>query len=213
MKVAAYARVSTQRQAEDQTIAQQLERLQARAQMEGWTPEAGHVYRDEGSSGARIDHPALDRLRDAAERGEFHALLVTAPDRLARRVAHQMLLLEELAQLGYRMIFIEHPMSQAPNDQLLLQIRSAMAEYEQALIAHRTRRGRLAKRRAGQLLPWVNTPAGYRCNPEHPRDLARLRIGEMEARAVRQIFAWYTEDGLIGHAIVVRLTHLQIPTS
>jgi site-specific DNA recombinase len=128
MKVAAYARVSTQRQAEDQTIVQQIERLQARAQMEGWTLEASHVYRDEGYSGGRIDHPALDRLRDAAERGEFQAILVTAPDRLARRFVHQMLLLEELAPLGCPVIFLERPISQDPDDQLLLQIRGAVAE-------------------------------------------------------------------------------------
>jgi site-specific DNA recombinase len=213
MKVAAYARVSTQRQAEDQTIEQQIEGLQARAQVEGWTLEASHVYRDEGYSGARLDRPALDRLRDAAERGEFQAILVTAPDRLARRFVHQMLLLEELAQLGCPVIFLEHPMSQDPNDQLLLQIRGAVAEYERALIADRTRRGRLGKLRAGQLLPWVNTPYGYRCDPEHPRDPARLRIEETEASVVRQMFAWYTEEGLSMHAIAARLTHLQIPTS
>ena len=88
-----------------------------------------------------------------------------------------------------------------------------MAEYEWAWIADRTRRGRLAKLRSGQLLPWVNTPDGYRCDPEHPRDPARLRIEETEASVVRQMFAWYTEEGLSMHAIVPRLTHLQIPTS
>jgi site-specific DNA recombinase len=213
MKVAAYARVSTQRQAQDHTIAQQIERLQARVQSEGWTLETSHVYRDEGYSGARIDRPALDRMRDAAERGEFQAVLITAPDRLARRFVHQVLLLEELAQLGCPVIFLEHPISQDPNDQLLLQIRGAVAEYERALIADRTRRGRLAKLRSGQLLPWVNTPYGYRCDPEHPRDPARLRIEETEASVVRQMFAWYTAEGLSMHAIAARLTRLQMPTS
>jgi site-specific DNA recombinase len=213
MTVAAYARVSTPRQAQDQTIAQQIERLQARVQSEGWTLETCHVDRDEGYSGARIDRPALDRLRDAAERGEFQAVLITASDRLARRFVHQSLLLEELAQLGCPVIFLEHPISQAPNDQLLLQIRGAVAEYERALIADRTRRGRLAKLRSGQLLPWVNTPYGSRCDPAHPRDPARLRIEETEASVVRQMFAWYTEEGLSMHAIAARLTRLQRPTS
>jgi site-specific DNA recombinase len=171
------------------------------------------IYRDEGYSGARIDRPALDRLRDAAERGEFQAVLITAPDRLARRFVHQILLLEELAQLGCPVLLLEHPLSQDPNDQLRLQIRGAVAEYERALIADRTRRGRLAKLRAGQLLPWVNTPYGYRCDPEHPRDPTRLHIEETEASVVRQLFTWYAEDGLSMHAIAARLTRLQIPTS
>mgnify|MGYP001114911534 CR=1 FL=1 len=81
MPVAAYARVSTQRQVEEQTIEQQSERLNAKADAEGWTLAPQHLYSDAGYSGARIDRPALDRLRDAAERGEFQAVLVTAPDR------------------------------------------------------------------------------------------------------------------------------------
>jgi site-specific DNA recombinase len=165
MNVAAYARVSTQRQAQEQTIDQQVQRLEGMAQAQGWLLEPHHLYRDEGYSGARIDRPALDRLRDGAERGEFQTVLVTAPGRLARRLVHQMLLLEELAQIGCTVVFLDHPMSQDPNDQLLLQIRGAVAEYERALIADRTRRGRLARLRAGQLLPWVNTPYGYWADP------------------------------------------------
>jgi site-specific DNA recombinase len=128
MNVAAYARVSTQRQAEGQTIEQQIDRLYARAQAEGWTITPQHLYRDAGYSGARIDRPALDRLRDAAERGEFQAVLITAPDRLARRFVPQTLLLEELAQGGCPVVFLDRPISQDPHDQLLLQIRGAVAE-------------------------------------------------------------------------------------
>jgi site-specific DNA recombinase len=128
MNVAAYARVSTQRQAEEQTILQQLDRLQDYAQSKGWTILPQHLYRDEGYSGARIDRPALDRLRDAAERGECQTVLVTAPDRLARRFVHQTLLLEELAQEGCTVVFLDRPISPDPQDQLLLQIRGAVAE-------------------------------------------------------------------------------------
>jgi site-specific DNA recombinase len=73
---------------------------------------------------------------------------------------------------------VEKPMSQDPNDQLLLQIRGAMAEYERTLIVERMRRGRLAKLRAGQLLPWMRVPFGYRTDSERPRDPAALRVGE-----------------------------------
>jgi site-specific DNA recombinase len=109
MNVAAYARVSTQRQAEEQTITQQLDRLHAHARTAGWTIMPQHLYRDEGYSGARIDRPALDRLRDAAERGEFQIVLVTAPDRLARRFVHQTLLLEELGQGGCTVVTLTDP--------------------------------------------------------------------------------------------------------
>lgn len=93
-----------------------------------------------------------------------------------------------------------------------LQIRGAVAEYERALIADRTRRGRLAKLRAGQLLPWIHTPYGYRCDPQYPRDPTRLRIEETEASIVRQMFSWYADEGPSIHTIAARLMTLGIPT-
>ncbi|MGH3147506.1 MAG: recombinase family protein, partial [Rubrobacter sp.] len=97
-------------------------------------------------------------------------------------------------------------------DQLLLQIRGAVAEYERTLIAERMRRGRLAKLKAGQLLPWMRVPFGYRTDPERPRDPAGLRVEEYEAAIVRQMFAWYLERGATLGGIARRLTEGGIPT-
>lgn len=206
MRAAIYARVSTSRQARDQSIEQQVERLKSHTQQEGWTLEEERVYLDEGYSGASLNRPGLDALRDAAAMTEFDVLLVAAPDRLARKYVHQVLLIEELQGRGCRVEFVERPMSQDPNDQLLLQIRGAVAEYERTLIAERMRRGRLAKLRAGQLLPWMRVPFGYRTDPERPRDPAGLRVEEYEAAIVRQTFAWYLEHGATLGGIARRLT-------
>jgi site-specific DNA recombinase len=130
MRVALYARVSTTRQAQTQTIEQQLERLRAAAGARGWALDETQVYRDDGYSGASLSRPALDRLRDRAALADVDVVLVTAPDRLARNYVHQMLLLEELGRRGCRVEFLDRPMSQDPHDQLLLQIRGAVAEYE-----------------------------------------------------------------------------------
>src|ERR671913_825312 len=174
MRAAIYARVSTPRQARESNTDQQVARLERYAERQGWVLDGGHVYLDEGHSGARLSRPGLDALRDAAAMAEFEVLLVAAPDRLARNYVHQVLLLEELQGRGCRVEFAERPMSQDPNDQLLLQIRGAVAEYERTLIAERMRRGRLAKLRSGQLLPWLRVPFGYRTDPERPRG---VRIG------------------------------------
>ena len=99
-RVALYARVSTDRQAESQTIEQQLERLRAEAQQQGWTIPPAQIYRDDGVSGARLDRPALDRLRDAIGQGQVDVLLIASPDRLARRYAYQVWLLEEFKRAG-----------------------------------------------------------------------------------------------------------------
>ncbi len=205
MRVAIYARVSTPRQARDQKTDQQVQRLKQYATQKGWTLDRERVYLDEGYSGASLNRPGLDALRDAAAMAEFEVLLVSAPDRLARKYVHQVLLLEELQGRGCRVEFLERPMSQDPNDQLLLQIRGAVAEYERTLITERMRRGRLAKLRAGQLLPWMRVPFGYRTDPERPRDPQGLRLDEYEAALVRQMFGWYLEQGATLGTIARRL--------
>ena len=125
MKAAIYARVSTEKQGRDQTIDSQLEALRGWATAHGHELKDDHVYIDEGYSGSRLDRPALDRLRDAAREGEFDVLGVYSPDRLARRYAYQVLLLEEFRKAACDVEFIERPISDDPHDQLLLQIQGA----------------------------------------------------------------------------------------
>ena len=149
MSLAIYVRVSTQRQAQTQTIEQQLERLRAHLRSQGWELAPEHVFRDDGYSGASLNRPGLDRLRDAVRAAEVDRVLITDPDRLARNYVHQMVLLEELERWGCQVLFLDRPMSQDPHDHLLLQIRGAVAEYERTLIAERMRRGRQMKLRAG----------------------------------------------------------------
>src|SRR5207248_971324 len=181
--------------AQAQTIEQQLDRLRAAVAGHGWELHEQHVYRDDGYSGASLGRPGLDRLRDHAALAELDAVLVTAPDRLARNYVHQVLLIDELAGHGCQVEFLDRPMSQDPHDQLLLQIRGAVAEYERTLIGERMRRGRRAKLQAGQLLPWTRPPYGYRVHPERPRDPAGVRLDPAAAAVVGEIFAWYLQEG------------------
>jgi site-specific DNA recombinase len=152
MHIAVYARVSTGRQEREHTIASQLAALHRWAQDQGHDLLPEHIYADEGYSGAWLDRPALDRLRDAAQEGAFTLVAVWSPDRLARNYAYQVLLLEELRRAGCAVHFLQRPLSEDPNDQLLLQIQGAIAEYERALLRERFRRGRLQKARAGVYL-------------------------------------------------------------
>jgi site-specific DNA recombinase len=212
MCVALYARVSTTRQAQTQTIDQQLSRLRTTVADRGWTLDEQHVYRDDGYSGASLSRPGLDRLRDHAGLADLEVVLVTAPDRLARNYVHQVLLIEELERHGCRVEFLDRPMSQDPHDQLLLQIRGAVAEYERTLISERMRRGRLTKLRAGTLLPWTRPPFGYRLDPERPREAAGLRVEPSEAVLVEQLFDWYLEPRATLYQMAKRLTDLGVLT-
>ena len=131
MRVAMYARVSTDRQQHAQTIEQQVNQLREYvAAQENWTLEEAHIFRDDGYSGARLNRPGLDALRDQVARGAFDVVVITAPDRLARNYVHQMVVLEELERRGVRVIFVDRPVSDDPHEHLVVQIRGAVAEYE-----------------------------------------------------------------------------------
>jgi site-specific DNA recombinase len=194
MKTAIYARVSTNRQTQAQTIEQQVERLQTHLDLQGEPLPAENIFRDDGYSGANLNRPGLDRLRDRVKGGFLDRVLLTSPDRLARNYVHQMVLLEEWERSGCKVEFLDHPMSQDPHDQLLLQIRGAVAEYERVLIAERMRRGRQMKLKAGALLPWTVPPYGYRSAPDRPRDPAGVQIEPAEGAIVRELFARYLEN-------------------
>jgi site-specific DNA recombinase len=140
MRVAAYVRVSTSRQVKLQTIEQQLEMVGKHAREKGWELPEEDIFHDDGYSGTTLKRPALDALRDKARLREFEVVVVSSPDRLARNYVHQMVLIEEFEKGGCRVEFVERPMSSEPNDQLLLQIRGAVAEYERTLISERVRR-------------------------------------------------------------------------
>ena len=187
MRAAIYARVSTGRQERDQTIDSQLTALRQWATAQGHELRPDHVFTDEGYSGARLDRPGLDRLRDAAREGEFDVLAVFSPDRLARKYAYQALLLEELRRAGCEVAFVQRPVSDDPHDQLLLQIQGAVAEYERAVLGERFRRGKLHKARAGQ---WTagKAPYGYRYIPKRDGVPGHLVVEEAEAEVVRMLY-------------------------
>jgi site-specific DNA recombinase len=212
MRVAVSVSVSTQRQAQSQTIEPQLERLRAHIQAQGWQLRPEEIFRDDGYSGAYLVRPGLDRLRDRVAQGGVDRVLITAPDRLARNYVHQVLLLEELERTGCQVEFLERPMSRDPHDQLLLQIRGAVAEYERALIAERMRRGRLMKLRAGLLLPWTRAPYGYRLDPDRPRDPAGVRVEVTEAAIVAELFTAYLVEGQSLYGVAKHLMALRAQT-
>ncbi|HEX2194336.1 MAG TPA: recombinase family protein [Candidatus Limnocylindria bacterium] len=204
MRAAIYARVSTERQERQQTIDSQLVALRAWAQAAGHELSEAHVFRDEGYSGSRLDRPGLDALRDAARDGEVDVVAVLAPDRLARRYAYQVLLLEEFRRAGCAVAFASRAISDDPSDQLLLQIQGAVAEYERALLGERFRRGKLQKARAGQFIG-ARAPYGYRYLPRRDGAGGQLAVDEAEAETVRRLYGWLTEERLTLRQILKRL--------
>jgi site-specific DNA recombinase len=189
--VAIYARVSSEQQATSNTIDSQIAALQARLTQDGLclTPEGR--FTDEGYSGATLVRPALERLRDAVAAGNLDRLYVHSPDRLARRYAYQVLLMDEFHRAGVEIVFLNRPIGLSPEDDLLLQVQGMVAEYERAKILERSRRGKRHAARQGAVSVLSGAPYGYRyVGKRDGGGVARYEILEDEARIVRRIFAW-----------------------
>src|ERR1043166_796179 len=129
---AIYARVSSDQQAEDGTIASQVAALEQRIDGDGLTLDPELRFLDEGYSGSTLVRPALERLRALAAAGAIERLYVHSPDRVARKYAYQVLLLDELKRHGVEVVFLNRELGRSPEDDLLLQVQGMVAEYERA---------------------------------------------------------------------------------
>ncbi len=203
--VAAYLRVSSQVQRQRETIASQRDGVLEYAGTRGWIIPNERVFADDGFSGATLDRPALEALRDVVASGEVDTVLVWSVDRLSRNFAYQILLQEEFARAGAQVVFVQEPDDATPQGMLLRQMLSVISEYERTQIAERSRRGKLHRARQGSLNMITRAPYGYRLIPKTEACGARLEIDDAEAGVVRRIYDLYLREGLKMNAISRRL--------
>jgi site-specific DNA recombinase len=191
---AIYVRVSSDRQKQEGTIGSQKAALLEYAQAQELTVPVEWIFEDEGYSGAVLTRPGLERLRDLVAEGQVEVLLVYAPDRLSRKYAYQILLIEEFARAGTETQFIKAPSAQTPEERLLLQFQGMIAEYERALIAERTRRGKRYRAKGGSVSVFSVAPYGYRYIKKTEHSQGYFVVQESEAQIVRKIFELYTQE-------------------
>jgi len=212
-QVALYARLSSEQQAEAKTIESQLAEIRARITADGFEQNSVLEFVDEGYSGSTLVRPALERLRDVAAAGGMDRLYVHCPDRFARNYAYQVLLLDELNQQGVEVIFLNRPLGQTPEDQLLLQVQGVIAEYERAKFLERSRRGKRHAAQEGRVGILCHAPYGYRyVNKQEGGGEARFEIVFDEARIVQQVFAWVGQERCTINAVCRRLHQAGIRT-
>jgi len=213
IQAAIYARVSSAQQAEAGTLASQIAALEERLQRDGITVPPELRFLDDGYSGSTLVRPALERLRDAATNGSLDRLYVHSPDRLARKYAWQVLLVDELQRCGVELIFLNRALGQSPEDDLLLQVQGMVAEYERAKILERSRRGKRHAAQRGSINVLSAAPYGYRyVRKSEGGGSARYDIVLEEARVVRQIFAWVGQERCALAAVCRRLQQQGIPS-
>jgi site-specific DNA recombinase len=196
MRMAAiYARVSSEQQREAHTIASQTAALIELARTLDLEVPKAWIFEDEGYSGATLERPGLERVRDLAAEGQIQTVLIYSPDRLSRKYAYQILLIEELARHGVETRFLNAPQAATAEDQLLVQFQGMIAEYERAQILERSRRGKRHRARGGEISVLSGAPYGYRYIRKSDEAPASYAVIDTEARLVRQVYDHYTATG------------------
>jgi len=214
IRAAFYARVSGEQQAAAHTIESQIATLTERASSDGTPVPHERRFVDDGYSGAALIRPALDRLRDLVNVGAIDRIYVHSPDRLARNYAYQVLLLDEWRRRGVEVMFLNRPLGQSPEDDLLLQVQGIVAEYERAKIMERSRRGKKHAAQSGSLNVMSGAPFGYRYVSVHEGDgQARFEPVAEQARVVQQIFSWIGRERCSLAEVCRRLHKAGTPTA
>lgn len=212
--VALYARVSSDQQAKSGTIDSQVTAVRERIAADGESLADDLCFIDAGVSGATLVRPQLERLRDHAALGVIDRLYVLSPDRLSRKYAHQVLLMEELAASGVAVVFLNHAIGTTPEEALLLQMQGMIAEYERAKIMERNRRGKRHAANRGSVNVLSAAPYGYRYyRKQLDGTPAQYVIDLAQAATVRQIFHWIGVDRLTIGEVARRLDAAGIVTA
>ena len=212
--VALYARVSSEKQAQANTIASQIDALKSRIIMDGLRLLDEHQFIDNGFSGSNIVRPGLERLRDQVASGIIDKIYIHSPDRLSRKYAYQMILIEEFEKHGTEVTFLNFDKSnENPESQLLLQMQGMIAEYERSKIMERHRRGRIHAAKRGSINVLSGAPYGYRYIDKHTgQGEAYFEIIDDEAAIIKKMFSMIGRDRMTIGKVVCFLNENKIPT-
>ncbi len=201
-----YARVSTDEQARSgYSLAQQIEALRAYAAREGY--EVLEEVVDPGQSGASLERPGMDRVRDLVAAGGVSVVLAQDRDRFAREPAYHYLLRREFEEHETKLRALNDRGDDSPEGDLTDGILDQLAKYERAKTAERTRRGKMRKAREGKVVATKKPPYGFRYTAT--RD--GLVVHEPEMWVVQKIFQLAAE-GLGTSAIQRRLYNEKVPS-
>ncbi len=211
--VCLYARVSSGKQVEGNTIESQIAALEKQINLDGYKLLSEYKFIDNGYSGSHLVRPDLEKLRDKVTEGKIDKIYIHSPDRLSRKYAYQMVLIEEFERAGAKVVFLNYEINGNPESQLLLQMQGMIAEYERAKIMERSRRGKIYAANKGCVNVMGGAPYGYRYIDKHMGGgQALFEINEEEADVVRKVFLWVGRERTSIGEVCRRLNTMSIKT-
>lgn len=205
-----YARVSTQKQEQEETIQTQKVEIMDRIKADNNVLSPENIYEDDGWTGTILERPGLDRMREDARAGKFDVLYVFDRGRIARKFVYQEIVLEELANLEIEFVTLHDFKAETAEDQVLQAMQGVFHEYERVKIYERFRAGKHRKVRSGRLLGY-NPLYGYRYIAKTVERDGYFEINEDEAKVVRLVYHWVGEEGIALREVIRRLHELGIP--
>lgn len=202
MNIAAYCRVSTEKE-------DQLNSLEAQKEFFAqYTARTGdtlvELYADEGLSGTKIkNRKEFLRMMADAERGRFEMVVVKDISRFARNTVDLLQNVRRLKALGIETQFLTANMTNMGNSEFVLTLLGAMAQEESANTSKRVKFGKKLNAEKGRV---PNLVFGY---DKTVGDYFNLAINPEEAAVVRQIYQWYIDGGYGAHKIAQMLNQQQ----
>lgn len=205
MNVVAYCRVSTDQADQLNSLETQKEFFQSYCERNNLT--LVHTYADEGISGTKTKNRTefLRMMRDA-EKGIFDQLIVKDVSRLARNTVDLLQSVRRLKALNIETTFITSDMKTMGNSEFVLTLMGAMAQEESSNTSKRVKFGKKENAKKGRV---PNIVYGY---DKTPGDYFNLEINPDEARVVKYIYDWYTEEGYGASKIANMLNEKGITT-
>jgi len=210
-KAICYTRVSTKGQKEEGTsLETQLEACLKFAHEHNYEVPTGLIF-PEDWSGATLDRPNLEEVRNQVRSRAVQALIVYSTDRLARNPIHLAIVAEECEKHKVRLSFVTEPLDASPEGQLIMYVKGYAAQIEREKIADRTIRGKRMRAKQGRI------PAGsgiglygydYIRGKENGQGVRK--VNEEHAAVVKMIFRWLVEDKMTLYSICVKLTEMSI---
>lgn len=195
MIAALYARVSTAKQEEQETIDSQVNEIRARIVADGHVLPEENVFQDDGWTGEMLVRPGFDLMRDAANEGKFEILYVYDRGRLSRVFAYQEIIIEEITNKGIEFVTMHDMQAKTPEEHVLQAMQGVFHEYERVKIVERFRRGKLHKARSGHLING-QAPYGLTYIVKQGNESAKIIVNDEEAKVVNKVFRWLVVDRL-----------------
>jgi site-specific DNA recombinase len=201
---ALYARVSTARQEEQETIESQIEEIKKRILDDGNILPTENVFQDDGWTGEMLQRPGLDAMRDASVANSFQVLYVYDRGRLSRMFAYQEIILEEIINREIQFVTLHDVKAETAEERVLQAMQGVFHEYERVKIVERMRRGKLYKARHGVLING-HSLYGYDYIKKTDKEPAHYRINQEQSRVIDMIFNWFGNEQISLREIIKRL--------